>query len=449
MFRRPLLICSALIVVAAGAVRAQDHTQPPEARSTGLPSPLDWTFNFDAGWGLFGFGNSIYTDPKEGVPENFGNRWMEGFVKPSLTGTYTLKSSAEIYGKLSAVGERTYSSWRPLIALDRSSFLPEDLSIGWRSGKAFEALGENALEVIVGRTTYTLGHGLLLWDGAAEGGSRGGYWSNARKAFAFAAIGRFRPGRHTVESFYLKRDDLPERETRTRLWGANYEYRIGERSTFGATYTKWWANPEVRPARNELNVFNLRAYTAPIAAAPDLSFEFEFTAERNANALHANAWTAQAAYEMSAVAWKPTITYRYAFFQGDDPATPRYESFDSLLPAFYDWGYWWQGEIAGEYFLANSNLKSHLVRAHVAPSDALGGGVMVYKFLLDQPATYGAGVTDPNLALEIDAYADWKINRNFTLSLVGAFADPQKAVQQNINRTANFIYGMIFLAYSY
>ena len=25
---------------------------------------------------------------------------------------------------------------------------------------------------------------------------------------------------------------------------------------------------------------------------------------------------------------------------------------------FSDWGTWWQGEIAGEYFLSNSNLRS-------------------------------------------------------------------------------------------
>jgi hypothetical protein len=30
--------------------------------------------------------------------------------------------------------------------------------------------------------------------------------------------------------------------------------------------------------------------------------------------------------------------YRYAFFEGDDPATPTDENFDMLLPGFYDWG---------------------------------------------------------------------------------------------------------------
>ena len=72
-------------------------------------------------------------------------------------------------------------------------------------------------------------------------------------------------------------------------------------------------------------------------------------------------------YEFGDVAWKPKLSYRYAFFEGDDPATATNEGFDSLIPGFYDWGTWWQGEIAGEYFLSNSNLISHQVRLHLAP----------------------------------------------------------------------------------
>ena len=49
------------------------------------------------------------------------------------------------------------------------------------------------------------------------------------------------------------------------------------------------------------------------------------------------------------------------------------------------------------------------------------------------------------LATEID----WKINENFTASFVTAFANPQTAARQAFDRTKNFGYGMVFLAYSY
>jgi hypothetical protein len=421
-----------------------------QERSTGLPPRVKWTFNFDAGWGTFGFANSLYNNPKEpGVDEDLSDQWFEGYVKPAISGSYSFASTSELYGKVSVVGERTYGSVPAAFGTDVSSFGPEDLSIGWRSGTSIASLGENGLDFVVGRTQYRLGHGFLLWDGAAEGGSRGGYWTNARKAFAIAAIGRLKPGPHTIESFYLDKDELEEGDTDSRLWGANYEYSIGDATTLGGTYMKWSADAEVEPGRDGLNVFNVRAYTAPLKDTPDLSFEFEYASERNAGALNSNAWTAQVAYELSNVSWKPKLTYRYAFFQGDNPETADNEAFDPLFLGFYDWGYWWQGEIAGEYFLSNSNLKSHLVRVHVAPNDAVGGGLMFFRFGLDQPQAVAPEVTDKDVALEIDAYVDWKLNANFTVSVVGAFADPGKAVQQSTGRTKNFAYGMVYVGYSF
>jgi Alginate export len=448
------VLCISLILLAPAGARAQDPAPKPEdkaeERTTGLPSRVKWTFNFDAGWGSFGFANSLYINPKEpGVDENLSDQWFEGYVKPALSATYTLASTSEIYGKVSAVGERTYGSIPSAFGTDVSSFGPEDLSIGWRSGQSLEGLGENALDVVIGRTQYRLGHGFLLWDGAAEGGSRGGYWTNARKAFEFAAIGVFKPGPHTIEAFYLDKDELEESDSGSRLWGANYEISPARDTTLGATYMKWSADPSLRPGRDGLNVFNLRAYTAPLRANPNLTFEFEYASERNGDALDSNAWTLQGAYELSELSWKPKLTYRYAFFQGDDPDTAANEAFDPLFLGFYDWGTWWQGEIAGEYFLSNSNLKSHLIRAHVSPSDAVGGGLMFFNFSLDQPQAIAPEVTDKDVAFEIDAYVDWKVNSNVAVSVVGAFADPGKAVQQSSGRTKNFAYGMVYVGYSF
>ena len=274
-----------ILLLAPATLPAQDPPQDePEKktdeRPTGLPSPIAWTFNLDAGWGTFGFANSLFNNPKEGVEENLSDQWFEGYVKPALSATYTLASSSQIYGKLSAVGERTYGSVPEAFGQDISSFYPEDLSIGWRSGESLE-IGENAIDLTVGRARYRLGHGFLLYDGAAEGGSRGGYWTNARQAFQFAAIGRFKPAHHTVEAFYLDKDELEENDTGSRLWGANYEYEFNEATTLGATYMKWFAAPDIRPGRDGLNVFNVRAYAAPIKREPSLVFEFEYASESN------------------------------------------------------------------------------------------------------------------------------------------------------------------------
>jgi len=446
---RLIALALSLLALAPAAARAQAPAdQATEERPTGLPGGVDWTFNFDASWGTFGFANSLFQDPKEGTPTNLTDQWFEGAIKPSLSGSRTFAANGELYGRASAVGERTYGAQPTILGGDASSFHVEDLSLGWRSGASLGST-ENLLDVTVGKTQYTLGHGLLLWDGAAEGGSRGGYWTNARKAFQFAAIGRAHAGPHHADVAYLDKDELLESDSGTRLWLANYEYAIGETSTFGVTYMKFFANTAVAPDRDGMNVFNVRAFTAPLVAVSDLSFEFEYVSERNGDFLSSNAWTLGAAYELSDVAWKPTLSYRYALFQGDDPATPRNENFDHLLTGFYDWGYWWQGEIIGEYVAVNSNRISNLARVHLTPTERIGGGLMFFTFNLDQPGALGRRVTSSDLAGEFDGYVDWKANQNVTVSLVGAFANPGTAAEQAFNRTKSFTYGMVFVAYAY
>ena len=202
---RVVIALGAWCVLGAAPASAQEPPPTPappaeqaEARSTGLPSALAWTFNFDAGWGSFGFANSLFDNPKEDVAENLSDQWFEGYVKPALSGVYTFASSSQVHGKISGVGQRTYGSVPAAFGEDVSSFQVEDLAIGWRSGDALGSLGKNAIDVTVGRAQYRVGHGFLVWDGASEGGSRGAYWTNARRAFQFAAVASFTPGPHKV-----------------------------------------------------------------------------------------------------------------------------------------------------------------------------------------------------------------------------------------------------------
>ena len=340
---------------------------PARQQFTGTANRLALAHQVDVqlrrGWGTFGFANSLFNNPKEpGVDENLSDQWFEGYVKPALSASYTLASSSEIYGKVSAVGERTYGSVPAAFGQDVSSFGPEDLYIGWRSGKSL-TIGENALDFIVGRAQYrsarlpALRRRVPKAAAAAATGPTRARRSSSRRSAAF------KPGPHTVEVFYLDKDELEESDSGSRLWGANYEFSIGENTTLGATYMKWFADAEIKPERDGLNVFNLRAYTAP---CPDIarSVVRSSSTRRSATATRSTRTRGRSRARMSSATstWKPKLSYRYAFFQGDDPATAANEAFDPLFLGFYDWGTWWQGEIAGEYFLSNSNLKSHLVR---------------------------------------------------------------------------------------
>jgi len=439
----------ALGLVVAGSTTsiasAQTQDSTPTARPTGLPKKIQWKFNFDAGVGGFGFGNSLYTDVRPDPSGNLGDDWVETFAKPALSAEYSLSTGA-LYGAASVVGERTFAAPPSIVGEDASSFQVEDAYIGWRSGKAL-SIGEDALDFRVGRSQYKIGQGFLLWDGGGEGGSRGGYWSNARKAWEFAGIAQFKAKHSTLQAFYLDRDEVPEAKTGTRFFGANYDLALGEGNTLGATYIG--ALSDSLPNRDGMSVYNLRAYLSPFKRVPGLSLGAEYAREDNGSKMSSNGWMAQAAYEFGSVAGKPKLTYRYAFFEGDDPSTEKSEAFDPLVPGFYDWGTWWQGEIAGEYFLSNSNLVSHEARVHFTPSEKLGTGLIAYLFQNDKPAAFGPNVTSKNIASELDAYADWKANSNFTFSFVLAYGNPQEALAQGYGRTSNFTYGMMYVAYSY
>ncbi|HVS23327.1 MAG TPA: hypothetical protein VMU03_06340, partial [Gammaproteobacteria bacterium] len=404
VFRIAPAAATLFALLAAPAIGQEAASSPPPP-PPGFPPGLDWKFNFDGTIGTFGFANSLYTNPKPEEPSgDLTDNWLEGALKPAVSGQYTTASSAQFYGKLSGVGERTYGASPPLVGGDASSFDVEDLYVGWRSGTSI-GHGENELDFTLGRAPYQVGHGLLLMDGASEGGSRGGYWTNARKAFKFAAIGRYKPGNSTFEAFYLEKNDLPEVSSHSKVWGANYEYAIGEDTTLGATYLKWSADANVAPQRDGLDVYNLRAYTAPFAKLKALSFEAEYALEQNGTTLDSKAWNVLAAYQLQ-TKWMPKVSYRYAIFEGDNPTTAKNEGFDGLLTGFYDWGTWWQGEIAGEYFVSNSNLISHQFRVHATPSESIGTGLILYGFQLDHPASLGPQVTSKDVAKELDWYMD-------------------------------------------
>ena len=96
--------------------------------------------------------------------------------------------------------------------------------------------------------------------------------------------------------------------------------------------------------------------------------------------------------------------------------------------------------------------RDELVSLSSSKLAAIRNRMIGFVFQADQPGSFGPGlreVTSRNIATELDAYADWKINGNFSVSFIAAVANPQAAVAQGYGRTKNFTYGMIYVTYSY
>ena len=56
--------------------------QAEDPKKPGLPDGLEGAkLEFSAGWGTFGFGNSLYANSHDEVTQDLSENWMEGFVK--------------------------------------------------------------------------------------------------------------------------------------------------------------------------------------------------------------------------------------------------------------------------------------------------------------------------------------------------------------------------------
>ena len=401
-----------------------------------------WDWGSLGGLGYFNFRNSLFLDREPDAPGNLSENWGEFFIRPWATFEYS-GGTGTWYGKASWAYARTGKDAAEISGGHASSSDVDDLWLAWASG----AVDGDGFGLGAGRYPYVIAHQFLISDGYADGGSRAGYWSNPRRAWKRAAAGYYQGGGHHIAAFYLKRDERPESDSRTAITGLNYEWVSKQENwTLGASYLALEAN-DLAAQRDGADVLNLRVYTSPFAFP--LTIEAEWVGEDNALALQADAWYFQPYWTFENAAWKPVLYYRYAFFEGDNPNTRANENYDPLFPGFHDWGTWWQGEIAGEYFLSNSNLKTHMLRLHVTPSEKISTGLIYFDYRLDQPGSYFGGVSSNELGQEINWYMDWKVHRYFTLSLVAARNAPGAAVAEAHDRTKDFKYGMLYLSMDY
>src|SRR4029453_9473997 len=95
------------------AVMAQAEDEPKKNAIPGLPEGTTLALELRAGWGFFGFGNSLYANSHDEVQQDLSDNWMEGYVKGGFSLTHKLTGGGELYGALTGVGERPYNAQPP------------------------------------------------------------------------------------------------------------------------------------------------------------------------------------------------------------------------------------------------------------------------------------------------------------------------------------------------
>lgn len=398
----------------------------------------------------------------QGTPAGSGySQWAEGYLHYGLYGITPVTDDLYVYGGLSAItsgsrGQELFTNQT------RGYTFFEDAYAGLVTGKTDDKGNRLVFNFSAGRQKFQLANAFLIANTAANGWNRAALQANARWAADLLVLAQMRYNATKLEAFYVEPDELPVINTNTGLAGLNIEARPVNGLMAAASYVTalkgdysyYGPTGQQIGTREGLNVYDLRAtYTPRPLNEPGPFFGIEGAIQNHRDfAMLATAGYAELGYSFIDRPWSPSISYRLAYFSGDDPDTVTYERWDALLSGG-NGEQWVQG--ASMYKLVqDSNAIAQRIQgrfrplptvevvpqlwAFTAPSlDNLGGNPAL-SFLDSHSYGYEANVT-----------VKWFPNRNWYVHGMLAYAVPGEAVQEALDHQAeNWFAAMLFVRYS-
>ena len=371
MSTRPARIRLAAAVLAAlvsAPTLAQQAPKPAWAMQSGglsLDAGLDTYTAFYSMSGTW-WNLAATSAPTFDKSRNFTELWLH----PKLNGRYKLGGGTEAYGTLSVGVTQN-------IGADAFDYEDEGAV---RFGSAMLGLRGQAggwrYDVSAGRQPFTLGTGMLLTAGSANGYTWGGGASTQRKTWGRTALARLGTGEFTGTAFMVEPDEAAEARTDTRVQGVAIEWA---RPQMGKAGLSWMTVPRstaiypgnlaplvfIDSGRKDLDTwYGWADITGLVPGLPMLGLRAEYARQSNTitrangqrDPMKASAWLLGASYWAQTLPFAPKFSVHVARFTGDKPGTRTYERFD---PMFWGNGLdnWWFGA-NGAYSWLNANLRA-------------------------------------------------------------------------------------------
>ena len=389
---------------------------------------------FDNSDSWFGESESFLGEDTDGWMEfgseagvNFETGLGRGTLYGALTGVYTATQNDDASGLTVDLN-------------DTDDFTLEQRHVGWRVDDVFAGLSNDTVSISVGRQDYTIGTGLVINDGSGDGGNRGGWYIGMRKVFPESVILKLKSDELLLEVFTLENDPR-KGGINGEANGFNAEYYFGGKGTLGGSYI--YVDAKL-PGADELDVYSGRGEIKPLDG---LALSGEYVRQESSD-IEADGYYAQGTYEFQGAPWTPSLTYRYAHFDGDDPGTDTDEQYREIAYGYTDYGYWYQGEITGNYPLGNGNLVSHMIRAKATPVEGITASLFYYNFTLDQEQIFGDPVSSDEWGDEINLTVDWEATDNVYLIGVLGTLKPGDAAKEWVGGDQDWNYLMLYVSYS-
>lgn len=302
--------------------------------------------------------------------------WGEVYVKPGLR-LDTPSGRVAFRAGVSAVASQTIG--RDIFdARDEGAVLLEDGFAGVTlKGEGFD------VDFSGGAQPFVVGSGMLISDGAVDGFERGALIFGPRRAWAMTGIAKVTSGRVSLSGFHLDPRELPSGETRTIINGARLEWTIGQDRHLGVAYGHVprsdapyaqaapggnGAPSVIFGAREGLRFVHVYGKLSPLPkAAPGLFVSGDYARQWNDRIrLRASGGRFEIGNTFVRASWRPTLSYAYQSFSGDDPDTTRLERFD---PLFYDGSpNGWATGTNGSFVFINTNVRAHRLMLNMLPS---------------------------------------------------------------------------------
>lgn len=368
--------------------------------------------------------------------------WGEFYLEPGIAGITQINDwPLYVYGAGSYIVSSTVQS-DIFRTDDRFYGAVEDLYGGVLVAEPDSPV---AFNLSAGRQNFQLNQGFLFsqFSGSANALERGASFFNPRTAYDMSVLADLRWGDFRFKGFFLEPDELPVADTDTQYLGTSFSYNNNAGLEAVLSYitapqsNRVYTLPDGETfTREGLQVINPRLRQSTLFGVPGLwaeaEYAYQFSNQRSMSAQGGYVWLGYTAEE---VPWRPSISYRFAGFSGDDPNTPTYERFDPLQAGGL--GDWLQGINLGKIY-NNSNAFSHRITLQAQPTDSLSLSLEYYYRFAAELNNLGGTATLSTLnsryiGQEFLLTSRYFLSENFMLQGVGAIAFPGSAIREAAN----------------